>query len=266
MKTYLYRIDNIETKEFYLGVRSCKCEIANDPYMGSSSQWNKEYIRVNREILTKTIIEEFAERGDANKAESDLIELHILDPLCVNRYIPKYYKEFMRRTASEETKKLQSINNSGENNPFFGKHHTTETKEILVKVRKERVTKGSTRELLSLAGSGEKNPFYGKHHTEEVKKSLSQQRKEKYIGEGNPFFGRKHTAETKLKMSQNMSGENSGKARAVIITTLETLEEQTFISITEMCKVLNFPPSGIAKAIKANRNYLKKYSIKYVEK
>lgn len=34
---YNYKITNIKTKEFYVGVRSCDCEIEKDPYMGSST-------------------------------------------------------------------------------------------------------------------------------------------------------------------------------------------------------------------------------------
>ena len=38
---YTYKITNIETQEFYVGVRSCKCKIEDDKYMGSSSIWTK---------------------------------------------------------------------------------------------------------------------------------------------------------------------------------------------------------------------------------
>lgn len=48
----------------------------------------------------------------------------------------------------------------GENNPFYGKTHSEETKALLSEKASERV--------------GEKNPFYGKHHTEETKKKISE--------------------------------------------------------------------------------------------
>ena len=42
----------------------------------------------------------------------------------------------------------------GENNPFYGKTHTVETKQKLSLLASQRI--------------GNKNPFYGKHHSEET--------------------------------------------------------------------------------------------------
>ena len=42
---YNYKIINSETNEFYIGVRSCDCEIEQDKYIGSSSIWDKKYIQ-----------------------------------------------------------------------------------------------------------------------------------------------------------------------------------------------------------------------------
>ena len=265
MKTYLYKIENQETKEFYLGVRSCKCEITDDPYMGSSSKWNKEYVRVNRENLIKTIVQEFEDRTEANKGESDLIELHILDPLCVNRYIPKYYKDFMRRTASEETRKLQSINNSRESNPFFGKTHTPEVRKKLSKARKERITLDTTREKLSIIGTGEGNNFYGKHHTEENKIAHSRRMKGTYMGEDNAFFGKTHSEESKKLMSEAKKGANNSKSRPTLLENSITGETNAYVSFTELCLVNEFSKIGAFKALKNQKIYLKKYLIKYVQ-
>lgn len=49
---------------------------------------------------------------------------------------------------------------TGENNPFYGKHHTDEAKE-----------------RMSKALSGENHPNYGKHLSEEHKKKLSEAKK-----------------------------------------------------------------------------------------
>ena len=80
-------------------------------------------------------------------------------------------------------KKLPQL--SGENNPFYGKHHTKEAREKMSEKQKN-----------------EKNNMYGKHnpnaiiamnkarrgshHTEESKKKISEAMKRKYIGAGNP--------------------------------------------------------------------------------
>jgi hypothetical protein len=64
---------------------------------------------------------------------------------------------------------------SGENNPFFNKHRSEETKKKISDANKGRYT-------------GEKNPFYGKHHSEETKKKLSDANKGKLKGENNPNY------------------------------------------------------------------------------
>lgn len=51
MYHYNYKILNTKTGEFYIGVRSCKCKIEDDPYMGSSSIWTKLYIKEHRQDL-----------------------------------------------------------------------------------------------------------------------------------------------------------------------------------------------------------------------
>ena len=55
---------------------------------------------------------------------------------------------------------------SGENNPFYGKHHTEETKEKISKNKKRK-------------RAGQNHPFYGKHHTEESLQKMSENRKSK---------------------------------------------------------------------------------------
>lgn len=59
---------------------------------------------------------------------------------------------------TEETREKMRQNTLGENNPFYGKTHTEETKMILSEKAKER--------------TGERNPFYGKQHTEESKQKI----------------------------------------------------------------------------------------------
>lgn len=265
MNTYLYRIDNTVTKEFYLGVRSCECEIAKDPYMGSSSAWNKIYIKENKDNLVKSIVSTHEDRTVGNSAESDLIEQFILDPLCVNRYIPKYYKEFMRRVATEETRKLQSINNAGENNPFFGKTHTEEFKKKKAEERLGSKSSEGTKAKLSEINTGEGNGFYGWHHTEEFKQKKSEERKGKYTGEENSFFGKTHSEESIQKMRAAKLGKHTSNNKPIKVIDTETQEEWLFHSLTEMRTSEKFPGTGPEKALRANRLYLKKYSINYAD-
>ena len=56
---------------------------------------------------------------------------------------------------SKETKQKMSDSKKGENNPFFGMHHTEEFKQKM---------------------TGENNPNYGKHPSEETRKKLREAR------------------------------------------------------------------------------------------
>ena len=85
----------------------------------------------------------------------------------------------------------------GENNPFWGKHHTEETKKVL-----------------SELNEGEKNSFFGKTHSEEFKRELSDSRRGKWgVGKDNAFFGQTHTAESRRKISDNTLLQKAGPWR-----------------------------------------------------
>lgn len=79
---------------------------------------------------------------------------------------------------TEEFKLYLSEKNTGKGNPFYGKHHTDETRAKL---------------------SGENNGMYGKHHSEEARKAISEANKNKVVSE-----------ETRKKLSLKSSGENNG--------------------------------------------------------
>jgi hypothetical protein len=94
---------------------------------------------------------------------------------------------------------------SGENNPFYGKHHSEETKN-----------------KLSNALRGENHPNYGKHRLEETKKKISNTEKGKHCseetkkkmsdakkGENHPNYGKHRSEETKKKLSDANKGENN---------------------------------------------------------
>ena len=82
------------------------------------------------------------------------------------------------KAISAETRRKMSEALSGENNPFFGKHHSAETRLKMSEAHK------------------------GKHHSEETcqKNSLA------HKGENHPLFGKHHSAETRLKMSEAICG------------------------------------------------------------
>jgi len=140
--------------------------------------------------------------------------------------------ELAIRKSSEKGKSL-----IGKKNPFYGKHHTEETKKFLserviskeTKKRMSQAKKGKklskehsrkialgntgkkrtpeVKKKMSEGKMGEKNPFYGKKHTPESKKKIS----EHTTGEKNPFYGKQHTEESKIKQSEKMQGRYQGE-------------------------------------------------------
>ena len=121
--------------------------------------------------------------------------------------IAKDYESAMRDAAeakkgkkmSEESKKKNREAHKGkrigEDNPFYGKHHSEETRKKLSvswdsdkhfteetrkKIREANKGKKFSEEhkkKIGAANKGEKNPMYGKHLSEEHKKKLSEAKK-----------------------------------------------------------------------------------------
>lgn len=132
MHFYIYKVEDLTTGEFYFGSRKCQCFPEEDVnYKGSMSKWKPD-----KEKLFKTLIKtDFTNHQDLIDYETLIIKQYIHDPLNRNYAIPNYPFHI---TRSEDV--------IGENNGFFGKHHTEEHK---LKVSEKL--------------KGEKNPSFGKN-------------------------------------------------------------------------------------------------------
>ena len=105
MKHYTYRIENKSTGQYYLGVRSCKCEIEDDKYMGSSTIWTSKYIKENKNNLVKTILETFEYREYASKGELKILLAAKNDPLCVKQNFYEWPNNLSRPVSQERRNK-----------------------------------------------------------------------------------------------------------------------------------------------------------------
>ncbi len=163
MNHYNYKITNIITNEYYIGVRSCKCEISEDKYMGSSSIWTKLYIKEHRKELVKEILEEFSTRKEANDGEVKRLKECENDSLCINRYF-NYTPDLTGIKQTPEWIEKRKL--FGERNGMYGKHHTEETKRKMSEKLKGRVVSQETREKIG-------NFHRGKVNSEETKEKIS---------------------------------------------------------------------------------------------
>ena len=119
-------------------------------------------------------------------------------------------------------------------NPFYGKHHTEETKEVLSNLAKERYL-------------DEDNPFYGKYHTNESKKKMSEAHK-KIPKEKHGRYGKKNSEST---------------IRAV--QEAHYKEVARYKSVTETAKIIGCSKSAISKCCTRVNKTCQGYIFLYVE-
>ena len=169
MKHYLYKITNIETNQYYIGVRSSR-DPKTDSYMGSSSIWTKSWVKENKDKLIKEIIDDtFESREDANNKEVEILKLHINDEYCVNKLFDKVPSHLGRKQSLEWIRKRIK---SGKESGMYGKHHTEETKQRISEKLKGRVVTQEAREKIG-------NYHRGKIVSEETRLKQSEVKKAK---------------------------------------------------------------------------------------
>lgn len=109
--------------------------------------------------------------------------------------------------AKEKLRETMRGRYDGENNPFYGKTHSQETKDLIGAKNKMYA---SQRDI-----SGENNPMWGRKLTEEERKKC-----------GDAMLGKKHSDETKKKMSEAAKKSwASGKRKKKKEATKETREK-----------------------------------------
>lgn len=144
----------------------------------------------------------------------------------------------------------------GEDNPFYGKQHSKETREALSMIAKNR--------------TGDKNPFYGRQHSEETKQKISiantgnkwseesKQKASERMKINNPFRGKHHSEASKKKMSE--AAKNRIPYNAIQWIAENDTEKLLFLSNGEILKwiiknnLVNEPDFTMAKL----KNRLKK--------
>lgn len=187
-----------DTRQFYIGVRSCVCNPDKDLYMGSSkSMTPQEKLRCD-----KLILEEFSTREEAIAYE---IYLHDKFDVAVNNSFYNNAKQTSKKfdtsgktfVFTEEHKlnmstaaKLRSLDTYAR-----GWEHTEDAKKAIAesklgKPRPEEVKNKLRDKMKKLYKSGYINPNTGLTRSKEQRKQVSSTRKEKGVAKGtkNPKF------------------------------------------------------------------------------
>ena len=135
----------------------------------------------------------------------------------------------------------------GENNPFFGKHHSEESKKVMSEKAKELY-------------SGENNPMYGKHHTKETIAKI----KKTNIERGN------YETISKQKIG-NRCWENDKKLNPVVMIDVLNCEAKLFLTMASAKRYLikigkanNNNTSCIKRVLLRNKGRKNAYGYKWV--
>lgn len=137
-----------------------------------------------------------------------------------------------------------------ENNPFWGKCHSDETKEKISKANKGKL-------------SGESNPFFGKHHSEETRKKISEVQKVLQAGENNPFFGKHHSEESIILIKEKNAKYRADNKEAILQRQLNrlSLSKEKLETIYEEYRDTSINLFAWQKKYKVDHRVLKKYII-----
>lgn len=176
---YVYLLEHREKEMYYIGVRSCRCAIGDDTYMGSSSVMTAE----DRSRCSKIILKRFNTRVDAVAYE---IELHQRFDVAAN---PLFYNKAKQTSTgfdtsgvhvgfTEEHRKHLSLSRATYNN-MYGNPGRSRDPEVQKK--------------LSKAGC----MWYSKNKSKCLGRTLTDAHKAK-ISKG--LLGNKHPESTKEKI------------------------------------------------------------------
>lgn len=230
MKHYLYKITNVETGQYYIGVRSHN-NPEKDKYMGSSSIWNKIWIKDNKNILIKEIIDDsFETRDKANAEEVNLLQKHKSDILCINCLYERIPSHLGRKQSREWIRKRIR---SGSEHGMYGKHHSEETKRAISEKLKGRIVTKEAREKIG-------NFHRGKVVSQETRNKLSQTRK--------------------IKIA---SGEIKKTYKPVVVENLELKTIEYFEGCKLFAEKYNLNYGSVKVSARKGTIYLKKYKINY---
>lgn len=133
------------------------------------------------------------------------------------------------------------IHSIGNMNPFYGKHHTEETRRKIGDSTIERF------------GLSENNPMYGKHHTEEARRKMSL----KAIERGkDPEYRRRQSEANKGKT-------NTSNSRPVLQYSINGDFIKEFPSTAEAERITGYRQQSIARCARGERKYLYNFIWKY---
>ena len=186
----------------YFGSRSCDCLPEEDiNYFGS---FRDKTFHPTQKIILK---DDYQTREET-----------IVDEIILHQFYEVGKNPHFANRAKQTSKKFIFYDMVGEKNPFYGKEHSQETKELL----KQRTTETwknqphpwigkkhseETKQKLKEKNKGQVPWNKGIPRTEEERKKMSKSQKERFTREDVWIKGKTHSEETKKKLSEKLKGK-----------------------------------------------------------
>lgn len=180
---------------------------------------------------------------------------------CSDETKEKIRSKATGRLHSEETKQKISKAISGENNPFYGRHHSLETIEKILRSRAGYTHSQEIRQKISEAQKG-------KVVSEETRQLLSKVLKGKKrseesrrrITEANRRNAAKRTPEERAALNKKLSEASTSKRKVMCIETGEV-----FNSLKEAAAKYNFSPATLCNCLAGRCKTVKKLHWKEID-
>ena len=199
---YIYLTTNLINNKKYIGQKK-STTFLHEKYLGSGSLLRKAINKYGRENFKVELLCECDSKEELDAKEIFYIALYD----ATNN--PEYYNltrggesglggpKFKGHSHTEDAKKRISDKTSGENNPFYGCHHTDECKQRMRDAAKNRApVSAETREKLSKIHKGVK-------FTEEHKRKISEAQK----GSKGNNYGKTLSDAVKSKISDTVHNQ-----------------------------------------------------------
>jgi group I intron endonuclease len=198
----IYKVTNLLNGKIYVGQDSNN----RDEYFGSGIWISRSIKKYGRKNFKKEIIEVCSSLEELNNKEIFWIsKLNSTDPnIGYNVHNGGTGGDrYTNNPRIDEIKEKARLKNLGNNNPFYGKSHTIESKKSISEKQKGKFVSEETKKKIS-------DSHKGKNIPEEVKKKMSENSLNKgkelsgdvKIKISNKLKGRVFSAETKKKMSE----------------------------------------------------------------
>ena len=218
VRHYTYLITNLNptsSEKYYIGVRTCYCEISDDVYLGSCSYLTDEIKVSGAEHYEKIIIQEFKDRALAVAHE---IQLHEEYNVGINSL---FYNRAKQTSTGFDIQGNKEIGNKIRAKRLDPKWQETVGQKSFAKQKATKADVSWKKKTGAIVSKGKKgkcsgvnNANYGNTMSAEARKRISISAKGH-----NRNIGSKRTTEQRVNISNSLKGKrwyNNGETRVYV--------------------------------------------------